>query len=173
MNAEDPQTSPVTARAPEGLSGTAACWTILVVDDQEAFHVATRLVLDTTVVFGRPLQLLSAYSATEAREILEERDDVAVVLLDLVMETETAGLALVRWIRQERGDRAMRIILSTARAGGTPAWQILLSHDINDYRAKNTLTADLLLAAIVLALRSFQEVEDLYPRRRGGVGIRL
>lgn len=165
MNAKDPETPPTRRLPLQGAaSGVAQPWNVMVVDDHEAFHVATHLILDTAIVLGRPLQVTSAYSATEAMEILEERDDVAVLLLDLVMETETAGLSLVRWIRHDLGDHAIRIILCTGHPGATPGWRLILSHDINDYRAKKDLTADQLMMAITLALRSYQEVSDIYGR---------
>ncbi|MBF0304606.1 MAG: HD domain-containing protein [Alphaproteobacteria bacterium] len=138
--------------------GDGEPWTALVVDDEESMHEVTRLVTDRLVFRGRPIRLLSARSAAEARALVEREPDIAVVLLDVVMETDTAGLDFVRWLRAERHLADPRIIIRTGQPGNAPERGVMEQFDINYYRTKTELTADRLVSTLVVALRSFDEV---------------
>ena len=79
-----------------------AHWKVLLVDDEPAVHQVSRLILSDLTFDGRGIELLSAESAAQAREILSRERELALVLLDVVMESDDAGLALVRHIREQR-----------------------------------------------------------------------
>lgn len=139
----------------------ATPWRVLVVDDEADIHSMTALILADVRFLDRPLDLIAAYSAREAREILEKRDDVAVILLDVVMEEDQAGLSLVRWVRDELGNRDVRIILRTGQPGQAPQRDVIIQYDINDYKSKAELSAEGLFIAIVAALRSFAYIVSI------------
>ena len=143
------------------------CWKMLIVDDEPEVHSITKLVLADFVFKGRPAHFLSAYSAAEARQILGREDDVAIILLDVVMETDDAGLKLVHHIREELKNRHVRIILRTGQPGQAPERAVILDYDINDYKAKTQLTAQQLFTTIVAALRSYEDIMALETNRRG------
>lgn len=86
-------------------------WKILVVDDEEDVHAITRLSLNDFKYKNRKLNLINVYSAEEARQYLNNHSDIAIVLLDVVMETTNAGLELVKFIREELKNEFVRIIL--------------------------------------------------------------
>src|SRR5512143_794442 len=130
-------------------------WKILVVDDDPELHSITRIVLKKFSFRKRPASLISAFSAAEARRLLLEGSDIALVLLDVVMETDDAGLRLVPCIRAEARNQAVRIILRTGQPGQAPEQEVIVNYDINDYKAKTELTAQKLITATVAALRSF------------------
>jgi signal transduction histidine kinase len=136
----------------------AKAWRILVVDDDSDILTVTRTVLEGTVYLGRRVELLFALSAEAARTILETDGDIAVVLLDVVMETDDAGLQLVRAIRDQPHLAATRIILRTGQPGYAPERDIIQRYDINDYRLKSELTAQSLFSSVIAALRSHQEI---------------
>src|SRR6476660_4559516 len=92
---------------------------------------------------------------------------VAVVLLDVVMETEGAGLELVDFIRTELRNETVRIILRTGQPGQAPERRVIVQYDINDYKAKTELTADKLFTSLTAALRSYQQLERMVQTRRG------
>ncbi|MBE7200238.1 MAG: DUF3369 domain-containing protein, partial [Parafilimonas terrae] len=142
-------------------------WVIAVIDDDASVHDGTRYALADYVLDGRGLEILSARSAAEARTLLRERDDVAVVLLDVVMETENAGLDLVEYIRRDLRQESMRIILRTGQPGQAPERRIILDYDINDYKAKTELTADKLFTSLTASLRAYQQLKRLEETRRG------
>jgi signal transduction histidine kinase len=151
---------------PAGAEGTRA-WTIAVIDDDPAVHEGTRFALYDYSLHGQGLRILSAYSASEGKALLERERDIAVVLLDVVMETDSAGLDLVDFIRKELKNETVRIVLRTGQPGQAPERRVIVDYDINDYKAKTELTADKLFTTLTAALRSYQQLQRLVDTRRG------
>lgn len=152
--------------------GLQAPWRVLVVDDDGEVHHATRFALSGVEVMGRPVQLHSAYSAAEAEEFLRHEPQVAVVLLDVVMEKDDSGLELIGRIRGVLGMDAVRIILRTGQPGQAPEQQVIAHYDIHDYALKNEMTQGRLVAALTTALRTYarlQAMEAENARLRGVV----
>ncbi|BCM83658.1 ATP-binding response regulator [Methylobacterium indicum] len=145
----------------------AAPWPVLLVDDDPAVHEGTRFALSGYSLDGARLDLVSAYSASEARTLLASRPGMAVILLDVVMETDDAGLRLVDHIRHELKDETVRIILRTGQPGQAPERRVIVDYDINDYKAKTELTADKLFTSLTAALRAYQQLKRLEETRRG------
>jgi signal transduction histidine kinase/CheY-like chemotaxis protein len=142
-------------------------WKIAVIDDEPAVHDGTRFALADYRLNGQGLEILSAYSAAEGRELMRRHSDVAVVLLDVIMESDTAGLGLVEFIRNELKNETVRIILRTGQPGQAPERRVIVDYDINDYKAKTELTADKLFTALTAALRSHQQLQRMVETRRG------
>lgn len=142
-------------------------WRILVIDDDPDVHAATAFALSATHIFGRPVELVHAHSAAEARVALARHPDVAVVLLDVVMETPHAGLALVEHIRRELGLTATRIVLRTGQPGYAPEHETLTRYDINDYKSKSEFTQHKLVTTIMSAVRSYDQIRTIEANRRG------
>ncbi|HYE52367.1 MAG TPA: diguanylate cyclase [Azospirillaceae bacterium] len=142
-------------------------WNVLVVDDDQAVHTVTTFALGSFRFRDRPLALHHAYSAREALEKVREIDDLALILLDVVMETDDAGLRFVKALREEVGNRSARIVLRTGQPGIAPARQVIVDFDINDYKEKTELSSDKLFTTIVSALRSYGDIVALEANRRG------
>jgi signal transduction histidine kinase/CheY-like chemotaxis protein len=142
-------------------------WKVAVIDDEPAVHDGTRFALHDYRLNGQGLEILSAYSAAEGRELMRTNPDVAVVLLDVIMESDTAGLGLVEFIRKELKNETVRIILRTGQPGQAPERRVIVDYDINDYKAKTELTADKLFTALTAALRSYQQLQRMVETRRG------
>jgi len=142
-------------------------WKVVVIDDDPAVHDGTRFALYDYVLHGQGLEIISAYSAAEGREVLRDNPDTAVVLLDVVMENDIAGLELVSYIREELKNETVRIILRTGQPGQAPERRVIIDYDINDYKAKTELTADKLFTTLTAALRSYQQLQRLVETRRG------
>ncbi|MGY0711986.1 DUF3369 domain-containing protein [Azospirillum argentinense] len=150
-----------------GSPATGNRWKMMIVDDEPEVHSITKLVLADFAYKGRSAQFISAYSAAEARTILEREEDIAIILLDVVMETDDAGLQLVHHIREELKNRHVRIILRTGQPGQAPERAVILDYDINDYKAKTQLTAQQLFTTTVAALRSYEDIMAIEMNRRG------
>lgn len=142
-------------------------WKVAIIDDDPAVHSGTRYALYDYELAGAGLELLSAYSAAEGRALLAAHPDMAVVLLDVVMESDGAGLELVEEIRNVLKNDTVRIILRTGQPGQAPERQVIVDYDINDYKAKTELTADKLFTALTAAIRSYQQLMRLVETRRG------
>ena len=142
-------------------------WRILIVDDDEDVHQATEFALTNTPVLGRPLMFLHAFSSDEAVEVLKRESDVAVILLDVVMEREDAGLRLVKRIREELGLHESRIILRTGQPGYAPEMDAIRDYDINDYKTKSELSRNRLFTTLTTAIRSYDQIHAINASRRG------
>ncbi|MBN2510205.1 MAG: DUF3369 domain-containing protein [Spirochaetales bacterium] len=142
-------------------------WKLLIVDDEEDVHVVTSLVLRNMEFMGKTLEILRAYSAGEAQEILSRTPGIAAALIDVVMETERAGLELVKWIRTELGDHDIRLILRTGQPGYAPEKEVIIEYDINDYKEKTELTSQKLHTSITTALRSYGHLKTLSRSESG------
>ena len=142
-------------------------WLVLIIDDEPSVHDATLLALRGLIVEGRPLAFLHAFTAAEARALLAERNDIAVALLDVVMESEDAGLQLIHYIRDELGNQALRIILRTGQPGYAPEIDTIRAYDINDYKTKSELTRIRLFTSLTVAVRSYWQIHCLEANRRG------
>jgi signal transduction histidine kinase len=154
-----------SGRAPE--ASTARKWKVAVIDDDQAVHEGTRFALSDYNLNGQTLEILSAYSAAEGRTLMRAHPDIAAVLLDVIMETDAAGLDLVEFIRNEIKNETVRIILRTGQPGQAPERRVIVDYDINDYKAKTELTADKLFTSLTAALRSYQQLERMVQTRRG------
>ncbi|WP_172642517.1 ATP-binding protein [Azoarcus sp. KH32C] len=139
---------------------------MLLVDDEPAIRAVLRLAMQDIVFDGRTLHLLEARSGIEARARLDEHPDIALVLLDVVMETEHAGLDLVRHIRQELSNRWMQIVLVTGQPGYAPQRAVITDYQIDGYRLKSELTADKIFVSVYAALRTHQAMLDLAQQRQ-------
>ncbi len=146
---------------------SARKWKIAVIDDDQAVHEGTRFALSDYSLNGQGLEILSAYSAAEGRTLMRNNPDIAAVLLDVIMETDVAGLDLVEYIRNEIHNETVRIILRTGQPGQAPERRVIVQYDINDYKAKTELTADKLFTSLTAALRSYQQLERMVQTRRG------
>lgn len=136
-------------------------WEVLVVDDDREVHAITSLVLQDVVYRGKKLRLRSAYSADEAKKFLLENGNVALIILDVVMETDNAGLELTGFIRREMKNDLVRIILRTGQPGQAPERDVIVNYDINDYKEKTELTSQKLFTATISALRSYEDISKL------------
>ena len=147
-----------------GVSGRATThpgdtpWIIMIVDDDEDVHKLTRLVLRDLRFDHQSVAFLHAYSGTEAQALMAEHPETAVLLLDVVMETDDAGLMLVRHVRDGLQNHLVRIILRTGQAGQAPEFKVIAEYDINDYREKTELTSQKLISAVTIALRGFRDL---------------
>jgi signal transduction histidine kinase len=133
-------------------------WEVMIIDDEEDVHQLTRFVLDDFVYEDKKLNFVSAYSAKEAKVLIQQHPNVAVVLLDVVMETIDAGLKLVEYIREQQQNRFARIILRTGQPGYAPEKEIILKYDINDYKNKTELTDQKLFTVIIASLRAYSNI---------------
>jgi CheY-like chemotaxis protein len=136
-------------------------WKVLVVDDEPTVLDITRQVLRNVEFMGRRLELFFASSGAEARKILASEDDVAVILLDVVMEDDHTGLELVEHIRNELKNEYVRIILRTGQPGSAPERRVILDYDINDYREKTELTATRLTTSLISSIRNYDLITRL------------
>jgi response regulator RpfG family c-di-GMP phosphodiesterase len=133
-------------------------WRILVVDDDESVHQITRLVLADAFIENRRLDIVSAYSSIEAKEILKDNTSFCMAFVDVVMETDHAGLELVEWIRKEQHNQAIRLVLRTGQAGTAPEAKVIKEFDINDYKEKTDFTSGKMTTTVYASIRAYRDI---------------
>ena len=142
-------------------------WKILIADDEQEVHSVTGMVLEDYIFEYRTLELLHAYSGREAKEMIRQNTDIAIILLDVVMESDDSGLDVVRYIREDLKNYFIRIILRTGQPGKAPEREIITTFDINDYKEKTELTAQKLFTTITSSLRSYRDLRTIEKNRKG------
>ncbi|HPT48879.1 MAG TPA: DUF3369 domain-containing protein [Accumulibacter sp.] len=142
-------------------------WKLLVVDDEPDVRRLTALSLRGFEFANRPLTIIEADSAQAARAKLLEHRDIAVALIDVVMETDDAGLRLVDYIRGKLGNRMIRLIIRTGQPGAAPERYVIDNFDIDDYKDKTELTAQKLYTAVRSGLKRFRDLQTIELNRLG------
>ena len=141
-------------------------WKVLIVDDEIDIHEMTQLGLEDFQFADRTLQIFQAMSGTEAREILRTEPDITVALIDVVMETDDAGLQLVDYIRNELKYSLIRLIIRTGQPGMAPEREVIERYDIDDYKSKTELRDDKLYTTMRMSLKSYRDLVTLDSNRK-------
>lgn len=142
-------------------------WKVIIADDEEEVHIMTKMVMRKFQFQDRPMELLTAYSGEQTKALMQAHDDIAIVLLDVVMEHENSGLEVVKFIREELKNPFVRIILRTGQPGQAPQDDVIRNYDINDYKSKTELTVQKLYTAIIASLRSYTDMQLIDKNRKG------
>jgi len=148
----------------EAAAAAPAPWKVLIVDDDVDVHVVTKFSLSNAVFMGRRLSFLHAYSGVEALQTLRQHDDIALVLLDVIMETTDAGLKVATRIRDELHNTLVRIVLRTGQPGQALEHGIILDYDINDFWCKTDLTTRKLFTTVIASLRGYHSLREAQRR---------
>jgi len=136
-------------------------WKVMIIDDEEVVHSVSKMVLDKLSYNERRIKIIQGYSAADGRRLLAKHSDTAVLLLDVVMETDNAGLELVKYIREVLKNPFLRIVLRTGQPGQAPEHEVISKYDINDYKEKSELTAQKLHSTIIVTLRAFDDLKKI------------
>ncbi|PLY07536.1 MAG: hypothetical protein C0625_05000 [Arcobacter sp.] len=136
-------------------------WNVLIVDDEDDVHSVTKLVLKNFSYKDKKIKFYDAYNIDDTKKILASDVEFSLILLDIVMERNDAGLFLVKYIREELKNHLVRIILRTGEPGTTPEEKVIIDYDVNDYKEKTELTAIKLKSSIISSLRSFEELKKI------------
>ncbi|MBF0614500.1 MAG: DUF3369 domain-containing protein [Magnetococcales bacterium] len=142
-------------------------WRVLIIDDDPDVHALTEVVFRSYTFEQRPIAFISGFSGHDAKRLLRDYPETAVILLDVVMENDHAGLEAARYIRSELKNRLVRIILRTGQPGQAPESRVIDDYDINDYKEKSTLSHQSLVTAMTTSLRSYRDLHTIETTRQG------
>lgn len=159
--------TPLAATPETTTSAAHNPWRVLIVDDEEQVHTVTNLVLRHFEFEGAKVDFVHAYSNREAQTILRDQPPFAMALIDVVMESDDAGLQLVRFIRETLDDQQVRLVLRTGQPGQAPEEHVISQYDINDYKNKTELTTTKLKTLMYSALRSYRDILMIDKSRIG------
>jgi response regulator RpfG family c-di-GMP phosphodiesterase len=140
-------------------------WKILIVDDEPDVHTITSIILKDIEFKGKKIKMINAYSLEQAIEILKNEKDIALAIVDIVMENKNDGFKLIQFIRETLKNRLMRIVVRTGQPGVAPPREIILKYDINDYREKSEFSSNALFTLVISKLREYSDLLELYNQR--------
>lgn len=136
-----------------------AKWDVIIVDDDPDVLALSALIMADFEVYGLPLVLHTAQTKAEAIELLEETPDLAtnlaLVFIDVVMETDAAGLEFCDYIREQIGNRIAQLFVRTGQPGLAPEKAVIDHHEINGYFTKIDSTEEKLYSVVKSGIRQF------------------
>ena len=148
----------------------------MVIDDEKSVHDITSLSLKEFTYDGRGLDFISAFSAEEAKHCLAEHPDTAVMLVDVVMETEDSGLKFVHYVREVLNNDIVQVVIRTGQPGSAPEDKVISKYRINSYLSKTEVTSQKLVNLVTTSLRTYQLAlalnSELARRRRAEERLR-
>jgi diguanylate cyclase (GGDEF)-like protein len=148
-------------------SAMGAPWRILSVDDDDAFQNALAHALKNVEILGRRIDVIRAGSMSQAARLLAKDRSFAVILADVVMETEDAGLRLAKGVREMLGLYEPRIILLTGQPGFAPIEDVMENYDLSDYCLKSDLARRGIKNVLTAAIRSYEQLTTISAARKG------
>ena len=138
---------------------------VLIVDDEQDMIAVTKLGLKGLSYGGKKLEFLDVDTGAATVQALRDDPSIAVILLDVVMEDNHAGLDACKAIREELGNHTVRILLRTGQPGAAPEKETIDAYDIDGYLPKAELTTNRLYTAVRTALKAWEELVELERHR--------
>jgi CheY-like chemotaxis protein len=134
-------------------------WDVLLVDDEPDVLQISKLAMKNFDVYGVPLKLHTTASKAETIEYLIDEtglsSTLAVAFIDVVMETDNAGLELCKYIRDELKNKRTQLFIRTGQPGIAPERKVIDDYDINGYFTKAEATEDKLYSLVKSGVRQF------------------
>ena len=134
-------------------------WPVLLVDDEPDVLAVSKIAMKNFEVYGLPLKIYTAASKAEAIELMKDNVEVgcslAVAFIDVVMETDHAGLELCDYIRNTMDNKLTQVFVRTGQAGLAPEREVIDKYDINGYFTKVEATEDKLYSLIKSSVRQY------------------
>jgi CheY-like chemotaxis protein len=134
-------------------------WEVLIVDDEPDVIQVSRLAMRHFEVYGLPLKLHTAKSKAEALKVFAmspvQMPAIAVAFIDVVMETDSAGLDLCQALREEHKNRITQLFVRTGQPGIAPERTVVDRYDINGYFTKVEATEDKLYSLVKSGVRQY------------------
>jgi len=134
-------------------------WPVLLVDDEPDVLSVSQLAMKNFKVYGLPLKIYTADSKAEAIRLMNDNVEVgcslAVTFLDVVMETDSAGLELCEYIRNDMGNKLTQIFIRTGQPGLAPEREVIDKYDINGYFTKVEATENKLYSLVKSSVRQY------------------
>ncbi|MFY8275426.1 response regulator [Pseudoalteromonas sp. SSDWG2] len=115
-------------------------FSILVVDDEQDVFLVTKLIASTINVDVEDLKLHYVNCAKDACNFLSEHQEIGLVILDIVMESDDAGFKVVDFIRNKLLDTSVHIVIRSGKTGTIPEQYLHLAKGINGYINKLDFT---------------------------------
>ncbi len=136
----------------------AEVFKILTVTAVSEVHTQVHLALESKRMPGKSLQFFDAYSENEARTLIQQHPDTAILVVDEQLERRR-GLDFIKAIRAELQSRPLRVILySTAPTANLD--EKMLTQLIDDYLTSADLQHDRLFKTIAANISTYKALKS-------------
>lgn len=137
-------------------------WPVLVVDDEPDVLAISKMILKGIKCYGIPTKVFTCTSKAEALEFFKKSEtsfgsDLCVAFIDIVMETDEAGLELCDYIRGDLKNKSTQLIVRSGQPGQYPEKEVIDKFQISGYVDKVSATDDLLYTLTKSAIRNHIE----------------
>ncbi len=126
---------------------------VLIVDDEADIQLICRMNLKRLHYQGQTIQLATASSAAEAIAYMQTHPETWVILMDIVMESNHAGLDAIEVIRQYNS--TTQIVVHTGQAGLLSESEVIQRYAIEGYLNKGSENLRTMHSAVALALKAY------------------
>lgn len=121
-----------------------AYWPVLIVDDEPDVLDVSELAMQNFTVYDLPIKLYTADSKAAAIELIKTKltkewatlPYLAVAFVDVVRESDIAGLGLCEYIRETTGNKLTQLYIRTGQPWVALERDVMDRYDINGYFTK-------------------------------------
>lgn len=131
---------------------------ILIVDDQEDIRLITRMSLRRLKWKDLPLDLHVASSGAESIAFVQAHPDTQVVIMDIMMEHDQAGLEAIEALYAMYP--RIQFIVQTAQAGLLSEHEVICQYPITNYLTKSAESSQRLGSMVLLALKNYERLGE-------------
>lgn len=131
-------------------------WKVMIVDDDASIHDITVSTMKGFMFENRGIEFLHAYSGQAAMDMILLHPDTALLLVDVVMETQNAGLNFVHYVREKLKNFLAQIVIRTGQPGLAPEFEVIQKFKINAYYSKTELKIQKMVSLFATSLRTYQ-----------------
>lgn len=140
-------------------------WKVLIVDENDFTHVDIKENINNLKFENKYINFYDAYTVGEAISILREENDMALVLINVDIETKDYGLKLVKHIRETLNLIDIRILLMIEDKDDSFKEDTILDYDINGCGEKSSFIYKKVKTEIVSALRCYRDIKKIKDNR--------
>lgn len=133
-------------------------WHVLSIDAVSSVNQMTRRALENGEFLGKNITVLNANSIQQAKCVLTDNDDIAVVLLDTMNDGLEESLSFIRFIRDTLKNYRTRIILRTGYPDTLPEISLIENYEIDGYLSKEAMPAMQIKIAVMTAIRAYHQI---------------
>ena len=135
-------------------------WKVLITDDQEMIHVMIKHYLKDYQFQGIGLQFIDSFSCKDAKSLLNNNPDIAVVILDVMLEEPDSGFQIVQYIRETLNNKLLKIIMLTGNLDIEKAKFFFMTYDIDIYCPKYDINK--IYFMMTASLRAYQSSYSIH-----------
>lgn len=124
-------------------------------DGDSETHAVTAHALNRLVYRDRAVVIFESRSSSDARAVISVHPDIAVVIAGMALEGNSPALELIRWLRREKHNDQVQIILQTAGAVRESEELLAEEFELSDLQPKAECSDVRIRTSVIASLRTY------------------